>query len=46
MIITERERFLDIEEQIHYQSSKPIRDLKYNELLEVLDKDNEKLKQL
>ena len=41
MIITERERFLDIEEQIHYQSAKPLKEMKYLELMEVLDRDTE-----
>jgi len=39
IIITERERYLDIHEQIRYQSAKPIKDMKYLELVEVLNKE-------
>lgn len=38
-ITAERERFLDIKEQIQYQSSKPLKQMKYDELLEALNKD-------
>ena len=39
MIITERERYLDIHEQIRYNTDKPIKDMKYLELVEVLNKE-------
>ena len=39
MIITERERYMDIQEQIRYQAGKPLKDMKYLELVEVLNKD-------
>ena len=35
----ERERWLDIQEQLHYGSEIPLKDLKYKELAEVLDRD-------
>lgn len=37
--IAEREKFLDFQEQIQYQSSKSLRQMKYEELVEVLNKD-------
>ena len=39
----ERERFLDIQESLRYETDKPLADLKYMELLEVLNKDMEAL---
>jgi len=46
IIITERERYLDIQEQIRYQTDKPIKDMKYLELVEVLNKEMKDLKYL
>jgi len=46
MAETENERFMDMREQIHYQSAKPLKDMKYLELMETLDRDQEALKQL
>lgn len=45
-LIMERERYLDVREQLHYESEKPLRDLKYLELVEVLNKDLIALEQL
>ena len=39
MAITEREKYLDIQEQIKYQTDKPLKDMKYLELVEVLNRD-------
>jgi len=36
MAETENERFMDMREQIHYQSAKPLKDMKYLELMETL----------
>ena len=38
-MIAEREKFLDMEEQIEMQSAKPLKQMKYDELLETLNKD-------
>ena len=46
MIIAEREKFLDFEEQVQYQSDKPLKDLEYQELVEVLDRDVKLLDQM
>ena len=46
----EREKRLDFDEQMHSYgkilSDKPIKDLKYDELLEVLNRDHEAMKAL
>lgn len=39
----EREKWLDIQEQLKYQSAKPLKDMKYMELVDVLNKDLEAL---
>ena len=46
MAITERERYLDIREQIKYETDKPLKDMKYLELVEVLNRDMAALGQL
>ena len=46
IVTAERERFLDMQEQIRYQSAKPIKDMKYLELVEVLNRDLEAAKML
>ena len=43
IIISKREEYLDFEEQLHLQSEKSLRDMKYMELIEVLNKDLESL---
>lgn len=45
-IITEREKFLDIEEQIQYKVDKPLNQMKYDELLGVLNRDQEAIQML
>ena len=44
--IAERERFLDMQEQIKYETSKSLKDMHYEELLEVLNKDLPALEQM
>jgi len=39
IITTAREEFLDREEQIQYQTDKPLKEMQYPELVEVLNKD-------
>ena len=45
-IIAEREKFLDFREQIQYQTDKPLKAMKYEELVETLNKDLSALEQL
>lgn len=44
MAEAENERFMDMREQIHYQTSKPLKEMKYLELVEILDRDQDALK--